>query len=92
MMINKNERVLPDMSSAPGAAGAAGAAAAAVASPPVDSGRSKKVQPFPSQRKGKEGVTVNLQSTGFMLVMPSKIINQRGRVKIFMFIYCSCKP
>lgn len=61
MMINKNERVLPDMSSAPGAAGAAGAAAAAVASPPVDSGRSKKVQPFPSQRKGKEGVTVNLR-------------------------------
>lgn len=42
-------RVLPDMSSAPGAAGAAGA------SPPVDSGRSKKVQPFRSQREGKEG-------------------------------------
>lgn len=48
-----HERVLPDMSSAPGAAGAA---AAAVASPPpVDSGRSKKVQPFRSQREGKEG-------------------------------------
>lgn len=42
----RHERVLPDISSAPGAAGAAGAAAAAVASPPVDSGGSKKVQPF----------------------------------------------
>lgn len=51
-----HERVLPDMSSAPGAPGATGAAAAAVASPPVDSGRSKKVQPFRSQREGKEGV------------------------------------
>ena len=33
-------RLLPDMSSAPGAAAGAAAAAAAVASPPVDSGRS----------------------------------------------------
>lgn len=56
------------MSSAPGAAGAA---AAARVSPPVDSGRSTQNhpsharvnvgEPFPLQRKGKEGVIISLQ-------------------------------
>lgn len=78
------------MSSAAGAAGAAGAAAAAVASPPADSGRSNKVQPFRSQREGREGVNSQPRASCWWCQAKSSVRQERWN-SYSNTVHVSCK-